>query len=146
MPNDLVDIARCVPEVNDSESHPKSGPAIHCTWSACLPLSDKMQSVTVECLTSTPIPLVFGVPQGSVLGPVLYSLCSHKPCPMPYPVMALITTSTLMTHINPGQCTTEWFHFCSVQHSDLHKRYKATPSWIQSNKLKLNSERPRWCF
>ena len=37
-------------------------------------LSDRTQSVVADGLMSTPIPLVFGVPQGSVLGPVLFSL------------------------------------------------------------------------
>ena len=40
-------------------------------------LSDRTQSVVVEGLMCTPIPLVFGVPQGSVLGPVLFTLYSQ---------------------------------------------------------------------
>ena len=40
-------------------------------------LSDRMQSVMVDGLMSTPIPLVFGVPQGSVLGLVLFTLYSQ---------------------------------------------------------------------
>ena len=40
-------------------------------------LSDRTQSVVVDGLMSTPIPLVFGVPQGSVLGPVLFTLYSQ---------------------------------------------------------------------
>ena len=40
-------------------------------------LSDRTQSVVVDGLMSTPIPLVFGVPQGSVLGPVLFNLYSQ---------------------------------------------------------------------
>ena len=40
-------------------------------------LSDRTQSVVVDGLMSTPVPLVFGVPQGSVLGPVLFTLYSQ---------------------------------------------------------------------
>ena len=40
-------------------------------------LSDRTQSVVVDGLMSTPIPLVFGVPRGSVLGPVLFTLYSQ---------------------------------------------------------------------
>ena len=40
-------------------------------------LSDRTQSVVVDGLMSTPIPLFFGVPQGSVLGPVLFTLYSQ---------------------------------------------------------------------
>ncbi len=37
-------------------------------------LSDRTQSVVLDGLMSTPISLVFGVPQGSVLGHVLFIL------------------------------------------------------------------------
>ena len=40
-------------------------------------LSDRTQSVVVDGLMSTPIPLVFGVPQGLVLRPVLFTLYSQ---------------------------------------------------------------------
>ena len=40
-------------------------------------VSDRSQSVVVDGLMSTPIPLLFGVPQGLVLGPVLFTLYSQ---------------------------------------------------------------------
>ena len=40
-------------------------------------LSDRTQSVVVDGLMSTPIPLVFGFPQGSPFGPVLFTLYSQ---------------------------------------------------------------------
>ena len=42
-------------------------------------LIDRTQSVLVDSLMSTPIPLVFSVLQGSVLGPVLFTLYSQIP-------------------------------------------------------------------
>ena len=37
-------------------------------------LSNRKQSVTVGSISSKPCPLLFGVPQGSVLGPILFTL------------------------------------------------------------------------
>jgi hypothetical protein len=39
-----------------------------------LDLDGRRQSVSVGGVTSTPTPLIYGVPQGSVLGPILYIL------------------------------------------------------------------------
>ena len=40
-------------------------------------LSDCCQCVIVDGIVSAPSPLVYGVPQGSVLGPVLFTLYSQ---------------------------------------------------------------------
>ena len=59
-------------------------------------LSDRTQSVVVDGLMSTSVPLVFGVPQGSVLGPVLFTLYS-QPLSDVIAFTAVTITSTLMT-------------------------------------------------
>ena len=45
-------------------------------------LSERFQSVIVDGVVSASRPLVYGVPQGSVLGPVLFTLCTHSLCQM----------------------------------------------------------------
>ena len=37
-------------------------------------LNGRRQSVGVNCVSATPTPLIYGLPQGSVLGPILYIL------------------------------------------------------------------------
>ena len=84
-------------------------------------LSVRTQSVVVDGLMSTPIPLVFGVPQGSVFGPVLFTLYSQH-------LSDVIACHSCDYHKyaddrNLWRCTTLRFHFCSVQHLILYKRY-----------------------
>ena len=51
-----------------------SGTVLH--WFASY-LKGREQSVMVDNVSSSPSPLQFGVPQGSVLGPILFTLYSH---------------------------------------------------------------------
>ena len=45
-------------------------------------LSERFQSVIADGVVSASRPLVYGVPQGSVLGPVFFTLCTHSLCQM----------------------------------------------------------------
>ena len=99
-------------------------------------LSDRTQSVAVDGLMSTPIPLVFGVPQVSVLGPLLFTLYSQ-------PLSDVIACHSCNyqkyadgTHISDSAPPSD---FTSAQ-SNIQSCISDTLSWMQSNKLKLNTE------
>ena len=100
-------------------------------------LSDRTQSVVVGSLMSIPIPLVFGVPQGSVLGPVLFTLYSQ-------PLSDVLARHSCDYHkyaddteISDSAPPSD---FTSAQ-SNIQSCISDTLSWMQSNKLKLNTEK-----
>ena len=99
-------------------------------------LSDRTQSVVVDGLMSTPVPLVFGVPRGSVLGPVLFTLYSQ-------PLSDVIACHSCDYHkyaddteISDSAPPSD---FTSAQ-SSIQSCISNTLSWMQSKKLKLNME------
>ena len=100
-------------------------------------LSDRTQSVVPDGLMSTPIPLVFGVPQRSVLGPVLFTLYSQ-------PLSDVIACHSCDyqkyaddTEISDSAPPSD---FTSAQ-SNIQSCISNTLSWMQSNKLKLYTEK-----
>ena len=100
-------------------------------------LSDRTQSVVVDGLMSTPTPLVFGVPQGSVLGPILFTLYSQ-------PLSDVIACHSCDYHKYADDTeisdSTPTSDFNSAQ-SNIQSCISDTLSWMQSNKLKLNTEK-----
>jgi hypothetical protein len=100
-------------------------------------ISERSQSVIVNGSVSDPLPLQYGVPQGSVLGPVLFSLYSQP----------------LSDVINEHQCDfhkyaddTELSHSSSLQDFNstqlsIQQCTSAILAWMESNKLRLNSDK-----
>ena len=100
-------------------------------------LEGREQSVKVDNVLSSPSPLQFGVPQGSVLGPILFTLYSQP-------------LSDLVCH---HEC--DYHKYCDdTQLSkgappdqfqsllcDIQTCIESLVGWMYSNKLKLNAEK-----
>ena len=103
-------------------------------FSSCL--TNRTQSVSIHCYTFDPAPISFGVPQGSVLGPVLFVLYTaflstviekHSVLHHSY-----ADDSQLQKSARPHQIP----DFLSMQ-----KCIDDTKSWLTLNKLKLNDDK-----
>ena len=97
----------------------------------------RTQSVVVDGLMSTPTPLVFGVPRGSVLGPVLFTLYSQPPSDVIACHSCDYHKYADDTEISDSAPPSD---FTSAQ-SNIQSCISDTLSWMQSNKLKLNTDK-----
>jgi hypothetical protein len=102
-------------------------------------LSDRHQSVYINGTLSEPVNLVCGVPQGSILGPVLFTLYTQ-------PLGSVIDQHNIMRHFyaddtqlvisfEPSTCTAR------LATSQLNMCYIDIKEWMTTNMLKLNDEK-----
>ena len=106
-------------------------------------LSERFQSVHCGGTSSTPTLLICGVPQGSVLGPILFLLYTAD-------LLRLIRTHHLHPHLYADD-TQIYGNGHPADTSTLQSRVSACISdvaaWMRSNRLQLNSDKTEviWC-
>ena len=98
-------------------------------------LSCRSFSVSIENSSSTPSKLLYGVPQGSVLGPILFILYTT-------PLSHLITSSTSISHHLYADDTQLFTSFsasdCPSGLSSLETTISLVSSWMSANFLSFN--------
>ena len=98
-------------------------------------LQDRSQSVITESLSSRPSPVCCGVPQGSVLGPVLFILYTQ-------PLSCVIERHNLKYHSYADD--TQLYNSAKPEDFDellesISICFSDIKHWMNANKLKLNS-------
>ena len=103
-------------------------------------LSDRRQAVVVNAKTSSWHSLPFGVPQGSVLGPILFTMCIS-------PLGDLVRQHNVSYHMYADD-TQLYLSFRSNDHesvevakSSIEQCVVAIKKWMASNFLKLNDDK-----
>jgi len=93
-------------------------------------LSDRSQCCSIQTYTSTPVPVTTGVPQGSILGPLLFIIyINDMPLCLDITHPRLYADDTLISYASKS--TTELY---TKVNSDL----KCVSDWLLANKLRLN--------
>jgi len=101
-------------------------------------LSNRFQSVKINKSTSDPKPLVYGVPQGSVLGPLIFILFT-------YPLSVLISGFCNISHQLYADDTQIYIALtpdnAPTAIPELQSCLTAVQKWMFVNKLKLNPDK-----
>ena len=98
-------------------------------------LRDRFQCVNINGTISNPFELLFGVPQGSVLGPLLFIMYTT-------PLSSVLTKFSNLNHHLYADDTQVFNSFttsnCNINLTNLQNSLLSAQNWMYSNKLKLN--------
>ncbi|GFS07822.1 reverse transcriptase-like protein [Elysia marginata] len=100
-------------------------------------LSNRTQSVFNGDHTSRKLPLVFGVPQGSVLGPILFTLYTS-------PLSSIIKLHGMSYHLyadDTQMYCTDTINNLPLLLSKTSICIESVKEWMMTNKLKLNDDK-----
>ena len=105
-------------------------------------IQHRSQSVSFEGQTSTWIQLRYGVPQGSVLGPLLFILYTSD-------VISIAKSLGVGAHSYADDCQL-YLHCPSIDQSTAASRLaeciESVERWMRSNRLKLNSDKTQFMW
>ena len=100
-------------------------------------LTNRTQYISIHCYTSQPAPISFGVPQGPVLGPVLFILCTA-------PLSTVIEMHSILRHSYADDSQLPKSappHQIPDLFLSMQKCIDDVKSWMKLNKLKLNDDK-----
>ena len=101
-------------------------------------LRDRFQCVNINGTISNPFELLFGVPQGSVLGPLLFIMYTT-------PLSSVLTKFSNLNHHLYADDTQVFNSFttsnCNINLTNLQNSLLSAQNWMYSNKLKLNPDK-----
>ncbi|KAG7310240.1 hypothetical protein JYU34_004798 [Plutella xylostella] len=103
-------------------------------------LSNRQQRIKIGSFVSDPLPMVFGVPQGSILGPTLFLIYINGLCSLKLRNCKIVTFADDTALLFQGE---SW----DQTHEFAQSGFDAVSNWLRGNSLSLNSDKTKYiCF